>query len=130
MNSFIYYCDFKLLLYNTLGCKIVIQPNNLKSYLFKHLKNYLIKEQTNKNQCLLTLLKPFPFTTLHYLLNLINSFITNKIHFFTFLDLSINNYNKYSLYNYIIYSEQNIKYYILSNYSEASVKDSYNKIKG
>ena len=129
LNLYIYYYDFKLLLYITSEYKIIIQSNNLKGYLFKYLKSYLIKKRNTINKRLINLFKFFNYNNLSYLIFLINSFIANKIYFFIFLKLFINNYYKYIIYKYIVQSEQNIKHYILSNHLKINIKISFLEIK-
>jgi hypothetical protein len=70
------------------------------------------------------------YNSLPNLISLIQDFILNKLTFFIFLKLSINNYYKYVLYNYIIQLKQTIKRYISLIHPEIKVKPSYIKIKG
>jgi hypothetical protein len=130
LNFYIYYYDFELLLCITNKCKIAIQSSNLKGYLFKYLKNYSIKERNTINTHLLNLFGLLSSNDLNHLLFLINFFIINKIYFFIFPQLSINNYYKYIICEYIIQSEQNIKRHISSNHPGTNIKVSFLEIKG
>jgi hypothetical protein len=51
---------------------------------------------------LLNLFEPIPHNNLIYSIFLINFFIANKIYFFTFLELFINNYYKCIICEYVV----------------------------
>jgi hypothetical protein len=129
LDLYIYYYNFKLLLYITNKYKIAIQSNNLRNHLFKYLKNYPIKERNTINKYLIKFFAFFPYNNINYLLFLINFFIINKICFFKFLDLIVENYKKYIIYEFVNQSEQNMKHHILFNHPEINIKILYINIK-
>jgi hypothetical protein len=126
LKYFIYYYDFKLILYNLYN--FAIQPSYLKGHINKYLNNYPIKERPAINSRLIELFEPISYSDLNYSLILINKFIAKKSSFFIFFNLFINICFKYKLYDLITSSEQNIKHSIRLNHPNVSIKDLYNKI--